>query len=666
MQSFSSHVHNHQGGFSVLAFIAVILSILTVFITTAAIAFYQIRANSLTEEILAQQDRRAENLATRLESYAIGARQLAESVAQLITPLRNDKTQVEQLIQRLLQSAPPRAVYGIGVWFEPYQFKADEKFFGPYTHWDGHGKPMLTYEWSTPEYNYPQQYWYQTGKNGRGEIRFTEPYFDTDMVYMSVVKAIYATDGTFLGTITVDMVLPLMRKLIAEANVSPNELIFVSTAKDAIFVHPEEQQILHYARQHGMQPTSILDLYLNDLDNYNAVIHTSETFQHTKQKVDYVHWQIHIVSKKSVLFKAVGELRRDVTYSLTGLWILLLVLLLLLARLSLNNQRAKQERERLEREVHERKEAAATLQNLNDELEQRVKARTAELQKANAEIQQLNIMLSAENQRMGAELDVTRQLQQMVLPRKQELKACKELDIAGLMLPATEVGGDYYDVLQYGDRIKIGIGDVTGHGLASGVLMMMVQTAVRTLLASNVTDATTFMTILNRVVYDNVCRMGTDKNLTLTLLDYHAGMLRITGQHEDVLVVRANGYVERIDTLDLGFMVGLQPDIEHLVASIDVELVPGDGVVLYTDGITEAFNPKNNMYGVERLCTVISRHWHLDVEQIQQSVLQDVQMFMGSEQQMDDLTLLVLKRTGVEEKEATKRDNTAHVMPFAA
>ncbi|WP_442927869.1 PP2C family protein-serine/threonine phosphatase [Microcoleus sp. A003_D6] len=123
---------------------------------------------------------------------------------------------------------------------------------------------------------------------------------------------------------------------------------------------------------------------------------------------------------------------------------------------------------------------------------------------ANQEITVLNDRLKAENMRMSAELDVTRKIQQMLLPKDLELNEVVGLDIAGFMEAADEVGGDYYDVLQHEGRVKIGIGDVTVHGLESGVLMIMVQTAVRTLLAYNEPDPVRFLSAINSVIYDNV------------------------------------------------------------------------------------------------------------------------------------------------------------------
>lgn len=182
---------------------------------------------------------------------------------------------------------------------------------------------------------------------------------------------------------------------------------------------------------------------------------------------------------------------------------------------------------------------AAQLRELFNNLEDKVQERTADLAKANQEITTLNQKLKAENLRMGAELDVARQLQQLVLPKPEELEDLEGIEIAGFMEPADEVGGDYYDVLHTEGVVTIGIGDVTGHGLESGILMLMTQTAVRTLQEIRESDPVRFLDTLNRTIYRNVQRMNTDKNLTLAILNYAEGRVSISGQHEEAIVVRA-------------------------------------------------------------------------------------------------------------------------------
>ncbi|UNU22256.1 HAMP domain-containing protein [Microcoleus vaginatus PCC 9802] len=263
---------------------------------------------------------------------------------------------------------------------------------------------------------------------------------------------------------------------------------------------------------------------------------------------------------------------------------------------------------------------------------------------ANQEITVLNDRLKAENLRMSAELDVTRKIQQMLLPKDRELKEVTGLDIAGFMEAADEVGGDYYDVLQHKGRVKIGIGDVTGHGLESGVVMIMVQTAVRTLLAYNESDPVKFLSAINSVIYDNIQRMKCDRNASLALLDYQQGMLKLSGQHEEMIVVRSNGCVERFDTIDLGFPIGLDADIAEFVAETIVQLYSGDVVVLYTDGITEAKNMDKLLYGLERLIKVIEINSQRSAAEIRQAVINDVRSHIGEQKVFDDITLLVLKQ----------------------
>jgi hypothetical protein len=188
----------------------------------------------------------------------------------------------------------------------------------------------------------------------------------------------------------------------------------------------------------------------------------------------------------------------------------------------------------------------------------------------NQEITVLNDRLKAENMRMISELDLTRKIQQMLLPKDREIKEIIGLDIAGFMEAAEEVGGDYYDVLQHKGRVKIGMDDVTGHGWESGVLMIMVQTAVRTWLADNEPEQVKILSAINSVIYDHVQRLKFDKNASLALLDYQQGMLKLTGQHEEMIVVRCNGCVERFDTIDLGFQIGLDAEIAEFVAETSV------------------------------------------------------------------------------------------------
>lgn len=320
------------------------------------------------------------------------------------------------------------------------------------------------------------------------------------------------------------------------------------------------------------------------------------------------------------------------------------VLIAALNRLLTASQQGLDQRDRAERGLTE----------LTLDLERRVEQRTEALAAAKHEIEALNRRLAAENLRMGAELDVSRKIQRMTLPTPDELNGIPGLDVATYMESANEIGGDYYDILRDGDcagHLRIGIGDVTGHGLESGVVMLMTQSAVRTLTTGAEGDLSRTLNVLNRTIFDNVRRMGSDKNLTLALLDYHprpdGGHLRIGGQHESVIVVRADGRLEVIDTTELGMPLGLLDDVDEFLGEVELSLAPDDVVVLYTDGITEAADAAHRLYGLDRLCAVVVGQRAGTAEAIKRAVVDDVMRHIGGQTIYDDLTLIVLKQKEV-------------------
>jgi serine phosphatase RsbU (regulator of sigma subunit) len=141
--------------------------------------------------------------------------------------------------------------------------------------------------------------------------------------------------------------------------------------------------------------------------------------------------------------------------------------------------------------------------------------------------------------------------------------------------------------------------------------------------------------------------MNSEKSLTLALLNYSQGRVSISGQHEETIIVRKGGVIERVDTMELGFPIALDDDIADFINEVSIELEPGDGVVLYTDGIPEAYDIDKQQYGIEQMCEVISKNWHLSAEEIKQAIVADVRRHIGTQKVFDDITLLVLKRLEV-------------------
>ena len=290
---------------------------------------------------------------------------------------------------------------------------------------------------------------------------------------------------------------------------------------------------------------------------------------------------------------------------------------------------------------------AHEIHEYSEGLEKRVDERTRDLARASDEILELNERLRREKDSLGAEVDIAKGLQQLVLPGKSDFAALPELEIEPWMRPADLVGGDYFDVLPTArNRAWIAIGDVTGHGLESGVMMLMMRTAIRASLPGNTeVDPEHYYGLINRIAYEDVQRLQADKHMTLSLLHYAgAGTFTVTGQHQDLLVVRDARNVETLDTTGLGLPVGLIEDISEFTHHLRVRINVGQSLVLYTNGITDAENVQGEPYGLERLLAQLRRHANEPPQAMREAVVADVVAHTDGASVLDDMTLLIVKR----------------------
>mgnify|MGYP001422902155 CR=1 FL=1 len=247
-----------------------------------------------------------------------------------------------------------------------------------------------------------------------------------------------------------------------------------------------------------------------------------------------------------------------------------------------------------------------------------------------------------QQENLKKEIELAARIQTCLLPH---ITDCKYYDISAKMLPAENVGGDYYDFLSVTeDRIWLGIGDVSGHGLTSGLIMMMAQTAFNTVLLSypNITSRDLIIQT-NRVLYNNVkLRMKEDHFMTLSFLSADKeGNVSVAGAHLDIFVYRKNiNQVEKIPTR--GIWLGILPEIEDKIDENSFKLESGDVMILYTDGIIEAMDKDRNLYEPYRLIGLLKKFGALNSKEIRDEILKDVLSYMES--QYDDITLVVVKK----------------------
>jgi len=279
--------------------------------------------------------------------------------------------------------------------------------------------------------------------------------------------------------------------------------------------------------------------------------------------------------------------------------------------------------------VRENLRLSEDLRAINRELEQRLQELEASRE------------ISAAKERLERELEIAGTIQTSIVPRRVPVR---NFDFAGGLVPASVVGGDYYDVTPVADGLWLGIGDVSGHGLEAGLIMLMVQSGLGALLRGRAPlRPSEAVRALNDLLVENVRqRMGKDDHVTLTV--FHCtvgGSVTFAGAHEDLLIWRAaTGACDVVHTP--GTWVGIQSGLEFPDATSWLD--PGDTMLLYTDGVTEAAAKGGAMVGLERLSQWFVEDVHRPVEAIRDRLIERVRAWQS--EQRDDLTVLVVRYLG--------------------
>jgi hypothetical protein len=244
----------------------------------------------------------------------------------------------------------------------------------------------------------------------------------------------------------------------------------------------------------------------------------------------------------------------------------------------------------------------------------------------------------AERERQRVELETARRIQSSILPELPPRMA--GVDIAHAYLPASEVGGDFYDVLALEDgRLALAVGDVAGHGVSSGLIMSMAKSALAVQVTFDPDVAAVFNT-LNRTVFQTA-RKRLLATLCYALLDpRRLELLFASAGHLFPYRITAGGRVEALESVAYPLGVRGRLDVEPR----NVRLAPGDTLFLFSDGIVEArAEGSEDMFGFERLEASLGRHASRDVEGLRDGILSDVARFTSHAPREDDQTILVLR-----------------------
>lgn len=244
-----------------------------------------------------------------------------------------------------------------------------------------------------------------------------------------------------------------------------------------------------------------------------------------------------------------------------------------------------------------------------------------------------------QSQEREREVQTARAFQQQLYPRGG--LSLVGVDVAGWARPATGLCGDYYDYIQVGpQQLKIGIGDVSGHGIGPALQMLNVSCTVRTMAKINC-SLSTIIGELNRDLCETL-PVGSFVSMFLAEIDLMTRQLSYLGAGHESILVRSDGTVHQLKSTHL--LLGVDPSIEFSeVVSVPVQL--GDVLLLLTDGLTEAMNAKRELFGNDRLIEVLRHQRRNSAREIIDGIFHAIDDFAGTKLHKDDLTAVAIKIT---------------------
>ena len=481
-------------------------------------------------------------------------------------------------------------IYGSAIAFEPYYFKEKGYYFSPYSYRDG--DTIRSLQLGNKDYDYFDWEWYREPKS-LGQPRWSEPYYDEgggQKIMCTYSSPIYDRQGQMIGVFTSDISLEWLTDLIDGMKRNDQSYTFV-LGKDGTY-------IMHYLRERILRQT-IFGVSKEMTDPKVAVL--GESMIAGKQglqildndgvtsyvfyaPVPHTQWSVAIVLPKEEIF---GSLHRMnlLMILIVGLgWIVLFV----------------------------------------------ISARI---------IRKLQQTTSAKG-KMESELRIARDIQMGMIPKNfPPFPNRKEFDLYAVLHPAKEVGGDLYDFLMDGDTFHFVVGDVSGKGVPASLFMAVTRSLFRSVVLS-VDAPAAVMQSLNISISEN-----NESNMFVTLfvgaLDLKTGHLRFCNAgHNPPVLINPKGECTCLDVLS-NIPVGVMEGFAYQEQSLT--LADSSTLVLYTDGVTEAENIHQKLYGEEQFLKILACHYKDQPRKMVDTVISNIKNFVGDNEPSDDITLLIIK-----------------------
>jgi sigma-B regulation protein RsbU (phosphoserine phosphatase) len=533
-----------------------------------------------------------------------------------------DMEQNSQLLSKMLKAEPSI--------FEAYYGTALSRFEGGWlataTDWDPYS--------SNPNWDQIKRQWFISAMQNPGKITLTEPYEDsnTGKICITVVKTVTDAKGKIKGVVGVDIFLDKLTEIINEHKITEDGKSFLIDANGLYITHQDTSKVLKNS-------------ILQDLNLDKSIL--------AKQGIEFID-SIYIAfiavpNTPNWHFVSIGSLKSLDKMDLTPILIIIAIFIALSIIVSfvLGNKISKPIK-KLTDDVSRLGLGDLDIrveENTKDELG--VLARTFNKMTADLKVSiETSARERAEKERIGAELSVAKNIQASMLPCLfPAFPHRPEFDIYASMQPAKEVGGDFYDFFLIDEHtLAAVIADVSGKGVPAALFMVITKTLIKNNAQSGKSPKEVFETVNNILCENNeACMFVT---AILGYLDIPTGKFTfVNAGHNPPLLRTGGGQFNWLKTEPAFVLAGME---NMVYKQYELKLNCGDELFMYTDGVTEAMNNEDDMFGEPRLFETANNHIDLPLREFTISIKREIDKFAAGAEQADDITMLALRYKGLE------------------
>ena len=606
----------------------------------AAFAFYNMTAQASHRQLrLEEVQRSIEQEAQRGNLIIAGIERGAMSLAldgQLYNMTKSYDVAYTS-VHGYVQSYP--TAVGGGFWFEPYAYDAYTERAGIYVYYDKTiDDSRVDDSYFSKEYDYHHQYWYQelAGAIERPyQVAWTKPYYDDSGLFSLMTTAgagIFDADGKLIGISTVDWELEKIIEELSKITFTANSFVFLSVPdKDYIITNTYD------SAYSGQSINSLpFDIYA-DFFILNGVKYQS--FCQVMNNGWHLHIQIPVkelyaeTEKHTYQFIIIISISSVVTLCLTFVLISKLINAPI-KRLTSDVERLADGNLNVHIDIDTKDEIgmlARTFNKMSGDLKESIEVNERE---------------GIEKERIITELNVAKTIQESMLPCVfPPFPDRPEFDLYASMLPARQVGGDFYDFYMVDEsNLALVVADVSGKGVPAALFMVIAKTLIKNNAMAGKSPGEVFRVVNNILCENNdACMFVT---AFMGIYNIESGRLTyVNAGHNPPLLKRASGGYEFMKTKQCKFLAFME-DMQYNEESITLNA--GDVLFMYTDGVTETMDAEHTMFSDDNLLIVANAYKGSQPEELLDAVMQGLEAFAAGAEQNDDITMLALHVNGAQ------------------